>query len=64
MNSKYHTRRGYEQLLLNILDQKGSSWRPDVKHFSDYHLLKTINTELIQANCESFSEEELEMELH
>lgn len=64
MSSKYHTRKGYEQLLLNILKQKGSTWKPNLKGISDYQLLVCINTELKNAGCTQLTSEEFEMELH
>lgn len=62
--SKYHTRKGYEQMLLNILRERGSSFKPNLRNISDYQLLVCINTELRKANCNEFEKEEFEMELH
>jgi len=64
MTSKYHTRKGYEKLLTNILRERGSSWQPDMKGMSDYQLLVSINSELRRSDCIQLTGEELEMELH
>lgn len=66
MTNKYHTRRGYEQLLINILFQKNGnlfSLSPDLKRWSDYQLLRAINSEIITAGCCPMDADELEMEL-
>lgn len=49
MNNKYHIRKGYEQLYINILREKGNDYQPNFKWMSDYHLLKCINIELKQS---------------
>lgn len=61
---KYHTRKGYEQLYINILRERGSSLKPNLKGVSDFHLLVMINNQLREGNCVLFENEEFELELH
>lgn len=63
-SNKYHTRKGYEQLYINILREKGNDYQPNFKWMSDYHLLRCINIELKQSGCIEMNETELELELH
>lgn len=63
MSNKYHTRKGYEQLLFNILKQKGSDYTPNISKISDYQLLTCINSELRSASCIEFFDAELLMDL-
>jgi hypothetical protein len=64
MNSKYHTRRGYERLYLSLLNERKTLNKYDFNYLSDYQLLRLINRELTFQNCLNLTEQELEMELH
>lgn len=62
MNNKKHYRKSYENLYKRLC------WEVDivpidVSSFSDYQLLKELNTLLIKWNCTPLTEEELEMDL-
>ena len=62
--SKFHTRSGYEQLYLSLCNSAKIKVEPGFKSFPDYILLCTINNILLIKDCQPFTEEELEMELH
>jgi hypothetical protein len=64
MTSKYHTRKGYEQLYKYLLYARDALSKYDVSKVSDFHLLCAINRELREQNCILMNSEELEMELH
>lgn len=60
--SKYHTRKGYEDLYERLLNERKMATL-NINNLSDYHLLCAINIELIRFNLIPFTEDELEMEL-
>lgn len=64
MSSKYHTRKGYEQLFLRLCKESKDKREYNLELFSDYMLLCVIDRKLIRFNCMSFSEQELRIKLH
>lgn len=61
--SKYRTRKGYEDLLIQLSEQTRSSLSPNLGKMSDYQLLYMVNLQLIKLDLMPLNEEELEMEL-
>jgi hypothetical protein len=61
--NNYHTREGYERLLIQIHKQTQSPLLVKLKHLSDYQLLTRINGELLNNGCLPMEHEELEREL-
>lgn len=61
--SKYHTRKSYEDLLIQLSEQTRSSLSPNLGKMSDYQLLYMVNLQLIKLDLMPLNEEELQMEL-
>jgi hypothetical protein len=64
MTSKYHTRKGYEELFLRLCKESKDKKEYNLNLFSDYMLLSAIDRKLLRLNCVSFSEQELRCKLH
>lgn len=64
MNSKYHIRKGYEQLFLRLCKESKDKKEYNLELFSDYMLLSAIDRKLMRFNCVSFSEQELRSKLY
>lgn len=61
--SKYHTRSGYEELLIRLSNETELLVHGNIKSISDYELLSLINFRIIKLDCIPLNQEELEMEL-
>ena len=60
MKSNYHTRHGYEQLLIQLRVSNWPFGSLVISKLSNITLLKEINDELLLAGCIPFTIDEME----
>lgn len=64
MSSKYHTRKGYEQLFFRLCKESKDKKEYNLELFSDYMLLSCIDRKLLHLNCIPMTQQELTYKLY